>query len=397
MFSSRRAAALAAILLVVSLAHPEGALARRGAMTVHVPSFDVPAFHNREICTFVPLRVHKPMDLSEIVIVNQGGTTGFTSHHLIVYAYQANLQALVPSAGKVVDDAACLKLGSGDPRALQIVATSQAPTSRQKMPRGTALRIDPQAGAGSRPTVGLVLNSHWINGTDSVKRARATVKLVLANPRTVKRQLKPIFEAVASGLINVAPGKTGTESWDWGPGLFDFGGFFGGTTNPTGSACVTMLISHMHRRGILFTEDLVAADATRTRLYSNTVYSDPPTLNLSPPMLVRPGEKIHYECTHDNATDPKLGCEEQAGVAPGQPVLHTFPALTGAAKRCTTQGPDPTECPPTDAAYPGRTFTGNCVQANLVFGFNSDDDMCIMPGYYYDADPAAPAGHECDL
>ena len=397
MFSPRRALALAALWLAVPLAHPELALARRGAMTVHVPPFDVPALHNREICTFVPLRVHKPMDISEIVIVNQGGSEGFTSHHLIVYAYQANLQALVPSAGKVVDDAACLKLGSGDPRALQIVATSQSVSSRQRMPPGTALRIEPQSGAGRRPVIGLVLNSHWINGTDTVKRARATVKIVLANPRTVKRQLKPIFEAVASGLIDVPPGKTARESWDWGPGIFDFGGFFGGTTNPTGPACVTMLISHMHRRGILFTEDLVAADGTETRLYSNTVYSDPPTLNLSPPMLIRPGEKIHYECTHDNATDPKLGCEEQAGVAPGRPVIQTFPSLTGAAKRCGTPGPDPTECPATDPAYPGRAFTGNCVQANLVFGFNSDDDMCIMPGYYYDADPAAPAGHECDL
>src|SRR5262249_8962723 len=246
MSSSRPAAALAALLLAVPLAHPDRALARRRAMTVHVPSFDVPAFHNREICTSVPLRVHKPMDLSEVVIVNQGGTTGFTSHHLIVYAYQANLQALVPSAGKVVDDSACLKLGSGNPRALQIVATPQAPTSRQKMPPGTALRVEPQAGAGPRPIVGLVLNSHWINGTDSVKRARATVKLVLANPRTVKRQLKPIFEAVASGFINVPPGKVGMEGWDWGPGIFDFGGFFGGTNNPTRAARGTKVHSPNH-------------------------------------------------------------------------------------------------------------------------------------------------------
>src|SRR5262249_58320639 len=94
--------------------------------------------------------------------------------------------------------------------------------------------------------------------------------------------------AVASGFINVPPGTVRKESWDWGPGVPDFGGFFGGTTNPTGPACVTMLISHMHRRGILFTEDLVAADATQTRLYPNTLYSHPPPFELHPPVPVPP-------------------------------------------------------------------------------------------------------------
>ena len=35
--------------------------------------------------------------------------------------------------------------------------------------------------------------------------------------------------------------------------------------------------------------------------------------------------------------------------------------------------------------------------ARLVFGFTSDDEMCILPGTYYDAVPGAPAGRECDL
>jgi hypothetical protein len=154
MSPARSAVTVLVLLVAGALAHPWPAVAR--PVTVHVPAFDVPPFHNREICTFVPLRVQKAMDIGEVVILNQGGSAGFTSHHLIVYAYQANLHLLVPSKNKVVDDSACLKLGSGDPRALQIVATSQAPTSRQRMPPGTALRIEPQAGAGRRPVIGLV-------------------------------------------------------------------------------------------------------------------------------------------------------------------------------------------------------------------------------------------------
>ena len=69
--------------------------------------------------------------------------------------------------------------------------------------------------------------------------------------------------------------------------------------------------------------------------------------------------------------------------------LFTGHGTTGAAKRCETDA----DCPATDPAYPGRSFTGKCVPANLVFGFTSDDDMCIMPGAWY---PANAAG-SCDL
>src|SRR5262249_34090481 len=147
--------------------------------------------------------------------------------------------------------------------------------------------------------------------------------------------------------------------------------------------CVTMLTGHMHHRGTLFTADLVRAGGDPERVYTNTNYGEPPILDLrNKPLLVNVGDEIRYACTHDNKTGPKRGCEEQPGVAPGRTPYDTFPHLDGAAKRCTTLGPDPAECPPTDAAYPDRTFTGNCVEAKLVFGFNSDDDMCILPGYY---------------
>ena len=119
--------------------------------------------------------------------------------------------------------------------------------------------------------------------------------------------------------------------------------------------------------------------------------------------LVATGEVLEYQCTHDNKTNTKLGCEEQPGVAPGESVINRlthggdFTHFNGAAKNCTQQGPDAAECPATDPNYPGRTFTGNCVPANLVFGFTSEDDMCILPGYYYDADPNAAPGQECTL
>jgi hypothetical protein len=192
--------------------------------------------------------------------------------------------------------------------------------------------------------------------------------------------------------------------WDWGPGRPNLGGFLGGSGYPSGpGACVTMLIGHTHKRGTLFTADLVDQNGTRTELYRQTDYADPKArLFNDAPLLVVAGQKIAYQCTHDNATHPRLGCEETPGVTPGGSVFDAISKnglrnISGAAKLCTAEGPDAAECPPTDDKHPGRTFTGNCVQAKLVFGFTSEDDMCIMPGYYYDADMTAPPGEECKL
>jgi hypothetical protein len=391
------------LLVLASL--PTTALARR-SVTVRVPAFDVPALQNREICTFVTVPARHPMNVREVVIRNIGGAESFGTHHLIVFAYTGDLAPLVATEGRVVDDTACLNFGGGNPANLHIVATSQGVRTREPMPHGTALRLVPGALGGGKEAVGLVLNSHWINGTDRTRRARARIKLVFAKDREVKRELKPIFEVIANGTLHVPPGETRMVGYQWAPGnpgLSRFGSVLGGTQPPDGPACVTMVIGHMHRRGTLFTSDYVGADGT-TRVYTNTRYSDPPEKHFDPPLLVRTGERLTYSCTHDNATDPRLGCEEEAGVTPGLSVLQLFGrtgsagAIDGSARLCHTAGPNPAECPPgPDPKRPDRSFTGNCVPANLVFGFLSDDDMCILPGYYYDADPSAPPGQECVL
>jgi len=196
---------------------------------------------------------------------------------------------------------------------------------------------------------------------------------------------------VANGFIKVPPGQVKTESWGWSPGARDYGGGLGGGTIPSGPACVVSLTSHMHKRGKLFTVDFIdRATGHQQRLFANQEYSDPPQVAFNPPMLVSPGQTLQYTCTHDNGvtTAQKLGCEEQAGVTPGVDAATVFLSgrgTTGAARRCSTDA---------DCAGFG---TGRCVPANLVFGYTSDDDMCILPGSYYPANVGVAAGHECDL
>src|SRR5262245_21468469 len=321
-----RSVALALTVLPLLAAPPE-VLARR-TYTVKVPTFEVPAGRNREICVFVPIPAKQDIDLGEIRIAiriaDRGSRTTFATHHLIVYAYRGPLDAV--QAGVIKDDTACLNVGRGRPTDLAIVATSQGVNSRWVTPRGTALRLTPEADPAGKPVVGLVLNSHCINGDSRDRRARAKVTLVTRKSKEVKRELKPIFEVVANAFIDVAPGKTGVVGWDWGPGRPDLGGFLGGSGYPSGpGACVTMLIGHTHKRGTLFTADLVDQNGSRTELYRQTDYADPKArLFNEAPLLVVAGQKIAYQCTHDNATHPRLGCEETPGVPPGGSVFDAI-------------------------------------------------------------------------
>jgi hypothetical protein len=72
----------------------------------------------------------------------------------------------------------------------------------------------------------------------------------------------------------------------------------------------------------------------------------------------------------------KLGCEETPGVPPGrsaaEQALDGKSIYRGAARWCHSDA---------DCAGFG---TGRCVPALLVFGELADDDMCILPGLYYE-------------
>jgi hypothetical protein len=377
---------------------------RASALTLKIPRFEVPPRSDREVCTFVRLPRKKAMDFGGSIVTNVGGNLTFTSHHFLMWAYTGSDLDGFGERGTLVDSKACIDFGPADSNQRILIAGSQTRKQLQRLPRHVVQRINPVKGRGGQPeAIGIILNTHWINGSDKPQSGSVKIKL-LPRRGKVKRELQPIFEVVANGFIRVPPGQTKSVEWAWRPGgsAFNVGGLGGGAV-PNGPACVTMVTAHMHKRGQRFTVSYDGA-AGEEAIYEALDYADPGQLLMDgigphrPPLLVRPGERLIYNCTHDNGvtTDVKMGCEEQPGVPPGKSVAETIfvaGGLGGAAKRCTLDA----DCPATDPAYPGRTFTGKCVPANLVFGFTSDDDMCILPGAYYDANPDAPPGRECDL
>jgi hypothetical protein len=97
-------------------------------------------------------------------------------------------------------------------------------------------------------------------------------------------------------------------------------------------------------------------------------------------LLLPAGGALAWACWHDNGDlqPVRLGCEELSGEVPGT-------IAGGPAKACTTFGAGSPECPASDPAFPGRTFTGACVAANVVAGTSPDDEICGLAGWSYEA------------
>jgi hypothetical protein len=401
---------LRAVAVVVALAvAPSAALA---AKTIHlrVPPFTVPPHTDREVCTFVPVPMDTKFNFQKSVVANSGVGKTIVSHHFLAWVYNGTDIDHFPAKGQIVDSKACLDFGPTDTNARTLIAGAQTPRLVTSFDDGLAQELQPTTSAASgKKELGIILNSHWINSGDKQKRVSVKLKLVAAKPHTIRRFVLPIFEVTANAQIRVRPGSHGNEHGYWGPGSADFGGALGGGAVPAANAtaCVVGVTSHMHKRGRLFTIDLVQGpvnllglgDPTEPVLVPGILktadYTDPPQVSLmqnGSGMPLHPGEYLRYTCEHDNGSDPavtvKMGCEEQAGVTPGKSIIQLIASghgiggvTTGAARRCASDA---------DCAGFG---TGKCVPANLVFGFTSDDDMCIMPGGYYDAN----ASGGCDL
>ena len=146
------------------------------------------------------------------------------------------------------------------------------------------------------------------------------------------------------------------------------------------------ITAHMHKRTVKFTTDLYNDGvrlARRRRHGRQGRRLEAPLrqhrLHRSgePDLLAadhrREGDELPYTCTNDNGvTRPvRLGCEETPGFRRESP-SPSWAAATTARPVCKTDA---------DCAGFG---TGRCVPANLVFGYLADDDMCILPGLYYD-------------
>src|SRR5207249_2711663 len=181
------AVAVAAMLLV--LAPPAGAK----ILNLRFPRFTVPPHSDREVCNFVRLPGNKPMDIAGTIIRNVGGREGFVSHHFLMWAYQGKNAAAFPARGQLQNGEACLDFGPTDRENRLLIAGSQSVLQKQVLSAGLAQRLDPVDENG-KPIIGLILNSHWINSSDSPHNASVKIKVFPARGKP-KRFIQPIRHA----------------------------------------------------------------------------------------------------------------------------------------------------------------------------------------------------------
>jgi hypothetical protein len=245
----------------------------------------------------------------------------------------------------------------------------------------------------------LLLNSHYTNPFADTM-AEVWVNVTPVDPALVVHRARILFEEIANVFIKVPPGTTSAAASYLSCAFRnDPLCVAAGEPQPTADRYAFLgMTSHMHKRSEKFTSDLLALDGTRiarpddmtdpddgTRhLYVSTDYDDPVNRAFWPPIVVEKGQELRYTCFHENGvrSPVRLGCEETPGVPPGKSILEAFTGggdpYDGASRWCRTDA---------DCAGFG---TGRCVPANLVFGELADDDMCILPGLFYDCPASGP-------
>jgi len=227
------------------------------------------------------------------------------------------------------------------------------------------------------------------------------VNVTPVDPALVVHPARILFEEIANVFIKVPPG-TESDAATYLSCAFRDDAICdtAGEPQPTADRYAFLgMVSHMHKRSQKFVADLMTSDGTRiarpddmtdaddgiAHLYVNRDYDDPINRAFWPPIIVEKGQKLEYTCYHENGvrSPVRLGCEETPGVPPGKSILEAFgtgavDVYGGASKWCRTDA---------DCAGHG---TGRCVPANLVFGELADDDMCILPGLFYDCPAEGP-------
>lgn len=368
-----------------------------GTLRLKFPRFAIPPGASVEACFVVRLPGTTPFDLVGWE-TRQHTPSDVLPVHFLVYHYTGErLGELTAAAGRVIPSRGCLDFGPVDRDRRQLIVSAQSARSQNALPASVALRLNPAPSTpgGAQEGVALVLDGNWSSSSTRTRFVSAEAVLRRAKRGTVRRFAQQLYETSAEQGLSVPPGQlvsTETTTTALNGGLDAW--------RPAADACVVTLAGHMHRRGRFIGVDLLDASnaivnppgsaaanpyvANRDHFFGIYDYTDTGLLVLANPQLVRAGEGVHYACWTENGTRRplRLGCEEDVGVPPGKPLGV---AGGGPAKPCAQAGPESPDCPPTDAAFPGRSFTGSCVVANVNAGTPTDDEACVLTGAYFDA------------
>lgn len=225
-----------------------------------IAPFPVPPNSEKTQCRYLTLPGDADVDVQRFVSRMRQG-----SHHFLLY------RSLVPVSAY-----------QGECRmdlARAVVYGAQTEASEQALPPGVAMRL-------SRGSA-LILESHYINGTDTAINGEAVVNLHYVDSGAVRDRADVLF-FLNRGLA-IPPQSTYTTRQ---------------TCPLPAGVDVFLLSSHMHRRGRAFAMDLVdltTGDSLR-HLYDSYQWNDPLVVRFpdDAPLVVGGNQGLRFSCTYRN-------------------------------------------------------------------------------------------------
>jgi hypothetical protein len=238
---------------------------------------------------------------------------------------------------------------------------TQDPEFTQQLPTGVSFAVTPGQVFG--------INTHYTNPYNVPIYPEVWINFWGSTSPTPKLQ-KTIFPGDL--LFSIPPYNAGGTR---------FAGNVIRYTQGASAGCFYSLTSHSHRRNLGFRmwdsdpsnggalSDDAAWDVATNRFYDNVDWDHPIQYEPVPRKLMQPGQSIWFQCRWDNGginpANITRRCIPISGVSCG--VFNEFVCVTNA------------DC--------GAGTTGACIDCPVDFGFLSEDEMCFLPGSYYDADP----------
>lgn len=168
---------------------------------------------------------------------------------------------------------------------LEFAATpysTQLPDDTVAFPPGVAAAIP--------PSLGLRLQSHYLNTTAETVTAHVKVILHLAAPGTVTDRAAVLF--IVQPNIHIPPNTTQDVTYD---------------CNIPVDMSVIKTASHMHKHGTKFVSTVAGAP-----FYSTDTWDEPKPAFFDPPMQLHAGDPLHFACTFQNNGPDTLTFGESA-------------------------------------------------------------------------------------
>lgn len=251
------------------------------AIKVRLGPFDVQPHFERELFYLEQIGQGEDVFIDRVEISMRPG-----SHHFILYSFSGNIPPNTrPSPGQYRDIRR--PNGSLDREAMlpmlfhQFFAGTQWPRMSYQFPPGVGLRLP----AG----IQLDLNAHYVNRTDEVRQGEVHVNLNRIDEAAVAHEAKVLF--LTNDDINLPPGKVTTLRR---------------TFEVEERMHLFQLFSHAHQFMTEFRVELVGGARDGDLIYITSDWEHPPILELTPPLVLNPGDGFRLVTTYNNTTNRTL-------------------------------------------------------------------------------------------